>query len=158
MNLVFLFYVFLSIVIITGGGYYFFSIGNEITAAIYFLGATIAALFFGFRWFLPPGATEPGPGSWPPSINYCPDFLTLTTIDGEKVCIDMIGVAQGGTNTLNVNSDGTSSGDCCIFNLYLNAGSDRTSKLCEEAKAKGVTWEGVWTGTTCTGTAPPLPP
>lgn len=157
MDLVFLFYIFLSIVLITGGGYYFFSSGLEIAAAIYFLGATIASLFFGFRWFNPSGTVNKGPGSWPPSINYCPDFLTLTKIDDEQVCIDMNGVAQGGDSTLQV-SDGTNTGEPYIFHLYTNSGTDRVGLLCEQAKLKGVTWEGVWNGTSCSKNPPPLPP
>ena len=157
MDLVFLFYIFLSIVLITGGGYYFFSSRLEITAAIYFLGATVAALFFGFRWFNPSGTTTDGPGNWPPAINFCPDFLTLTKVENEQVCIDMNGVAQGGASTLQ-KSDGTNTGESYIFHLHVKSGTDRVSLLCDEAKLKGVAWEGVWNGTSCSGNAPPLPP
>ena len=157
MDLVFLFYIFLSIVLISGGGYYFFSSRLEITAAIYFLGATIAALFFGFRWFNASGTIADGPGTWPPAVNFCPDFLTLTKIDDEQVCIDMNGVAQGGANTLQM-SDGTNTGEPYIFHLYVKSGTERISLICDQAKLKGVTWEGVWNGTSCSGNAPPLPP
>ena len=154
MDLKFLFFCFLSVVLITGGGFFFFSSGREITAAIYFLGATAAAIVFGLRWFSSSGAAS-GPGVWPPAINFCPDFLTLATIADEKVCIDMAGVAQ---NSNLQKSDGTNTGENFIFHLYLTDGTDRVTKLCDQAKLKGVTWEGVWNGTACSGTAPPLPP
>jgi hypothetical protein len=154
MDLNFLFYCFLSIVIITGGAFYFFSSGLQTTAAIFFLGATVASIFFGFRWFTISGDSS-APGAWPPAINYCPDFLTLTTIGGEKVCIDMAGVSQ---NSNLQKSDGTNTGDNFIFKLHTAAGNDRVTTLCAQAKTQGVTWEGVWNGTSCSGTAPPLPP
>jgi hypothetical protein len=155
MDLNFLFYCFLSVIIITGGAFYFFSSGLQTTAAIYFLGTTVASIFFGFRWFTTSGNSSSGPGAWPPAINYCPDFLTLTTIGGNKVCIDMAGVSQKSTLQ---KSDGTNTGDNYIFRLFTTAGTDRITQLCDEAKLKGVTWEGVWNGNSCSGTAPPLPP
>jgi len=154
MDLKFLFYCFLSVVLITGGGFYFFSSGQQTTAAIYFLGATIAAIFFGLRWFTQSGATNAA-STWQPVINFCPDFMTLTTVGGEKVCIDMAGVSQNGALE---QSDGTNTSEKFIFHLFVNDGAERISKICDEAKAKGVTWEGVWNGTSCSGTAPPLPP
>ena len=154
MDLKFLFYCFLSVVIITGGAFYFFSSNLQTTAAIYFLGTTVASIFFGFRWFSLSGPMN-NPGAWPPAINYCPDFLTLTTIAGQKVCIDMAGVSQKSTLQ---KSDGTNTGDNYIFRLHTTAGTDRITRLCDEARDKGVTWEGLWNGTSCSGVAPPLPP
>ena len=157
MDLKLLFYCFLTVVTVFGGTYYFYSSMQETTAAIYFLGSVIAAIFFGFRWFAPSGAAPTGPGSWPPAINYCPDFLTLTKdITGKKVCIDMVGVAKGGTNTLQV-SNGTQTTDVYIFDL-MTSSRTRLDDLCGQAKAKGVTWEGVWNGESCSNTEPPLPP
>jgi hypothetical protein len=156
MDLNLLFYCFLTVVIVFGGTYYFYSNRLESSAAIYFLGTVIAAVYFGFRWFSSPGAASK-PGAWPPAVNYCPDFLTLTQdITGKKICIDMIGVAKGGTNTLQV-SDGTQTTDAYIFDLKTTS-INRLDELCGEAKEKGVTWEGVWNGETCSNTAPPLPP
>jgi hypothetical protein len=96
---------------------------------------------------------------WPPAINYCPDFLTLTTIGEEKVCIDMTGVAQSSASTLQ-RSNGANTGDNYIVRLYTATPSaaERVKKLCDDAKAKGITWEGVWDGSSCSGVAPPLPP
>lgn len=157
MELKFLFYCFLSIVFITGGGFYFFSSGLETAAAIYFLGATIAAIFFGFRWFTASGASTNDPGAWPPAINFCPDFLTLTTDStGKKVCIDMIGVSQSSTLK---KSDGTPSQTTGSYSIDLltTATTTRLTDLCTDAKSKGITWEGVWNGTACSATAPPVP-
>jgi hypothetical protein len=157
MNFKFVFYCFSAILAITGGGYYFFSSRQETVAAIFFLGATVAALFFGFRWFNSSGDTNTTSGPWPPSVNYCPDFMTLANINDEQVCIDTVGVATAGGIS---SSDGTKIADQYLFKLYLtSSGADRTSLLCQQAKEKKVTWEGVWDGTTCLSSQePPKPP
>ena len=158
MDLTLLLYSFLSVVIIFGGTYYFYSSQLETSAAIFFLGTVVASIYFGFRWFGVSGAKPASPGSWPPTINYCPDFLTLTTdTAGKKVCIDMLGVAQGGTSPIQV-SNGTQTSDQYIFDLKTDLTTTRIDELCGIAKAKGLTWEGVWNGSSCSGNAPPLPP
>jgi hypothetical protein len=156
MDLTILLYSFLTVVIIFGGTYYFYSNYLETAAAIYFLGTVIAGIYFGFRWFTASGATKTGPGSWPPAINYCPDFLTLTTVNGAKVCIDMLGVAQGGTSNIQV-SDGTQTTNTYLYDLKTTS-TNRIDDLCGLAKTMGITWEGVWNGASCAGNTPPLPP
>jgi hypothetical protein len=157
MDYKFLFYCFLSLVLITGGGFYFYSARQEATAVIYFMGAIVAALYFGFRWFNSSGdVAAAATGAWPPVINYCPDFLTLATVGGEQVCIDTVGVAQAGGMAT---SNGTQIAEQYIFHLFLNQlTSDRIKSLCREAKAKQVTWEGVWNGSACMNRDPPKPP
>lgn len=156
MEYIFLFYCFLSIVLITGGGFYFYSSAQEVTAALYFIGSVVAALFFGFRWFSSSGNVQiVKAGAWPPVVNYCPDFLTLATVQGEQVCIDTVGVAQAGGIEI---SDGTQVSDKYLFHLFLDkSGPTRVTSLCDQAKTKQVTWEGVWDGTVCVGIEPPKP-
>lgn len=157
MTYIFLFYVFLSIVCITGGAYYFYSSNHQLTAYIYFVGSIAAVIFFGLRWFSPSGdITKAASGAWPPSINYCPDFMSLAVIEDEQVCIDTIGVAQNGGLAV---SDGTQVNDRYVFHLFTDKiGKERVNLLCEESKSKQVTWEGVWDGTVCMGKEPPKPP
>jgi len=159
MDYKFLFYCFLSVVLITGGGYTLVSSGQEIIAALYFLGATAAVIFFGLRWFTVSGdIAKKGATAvpWPPVINYCPDFLTLTTANNEQVCIDTVGVSTNGAMST---SDGTDTQEKSIFHLYLDqSGPKRAQSLCDQAKMKQVTWEGVWDGSTCMGVDPPKPP
>jgi hypothetical protein len=157
MDYKFLFYCFLSVVLITGGAFYFYTIKQEVTAVIYFIGAIVAVLYFGFRWFTPSGDISASTkGAWPPAINYCPDFLTLATVGGEQVCIDTVGVAQAGGMA---RSDGTQIADQYLFHLFLNQiGKDRIKSLCDQCKTKQVTWEGVWNGSACMNTEPPRPP
>jgi hypothetical protein len=155
MNYQFWLYVFSSFIVISGSTYYFYSKRQEITAGIMFFGMLIGCIFFGFRWFPASGATTIS-GKWPPVINYCPDFLTLNTVNGEKVCVDTIGVAQAGG--MSVWSDPTQTDEKYLFHLFLNlGGEERIQKLCQQAKAKMVTWEGVWDGAVCMGKLPPPP-
>jgi hypothetical protein len=159
MDLTFLFYIFLSVVAITGGAFYFFTNRMEITAALYFVGILAAAVVFGLRWFSASGEVKLGnvSGTWPPMINYCPDFLTLYTVNNAQVCIDTIGVAQTGGIKKWDNPNQTD--DSFLFNLFLDlSGPERRKKLCEEAATKRVTWEGVWDGSVCSGNEPPKPP
>ena len=158
MDLKFLFYVFLSIVLVATGTFRYFRSGQELAAGSFFVGAIAAVLYFGFRWFTPSGEVlAGGKGGWPPMINYCPDFLSLHTLSsGEQVCVDTIGVSRGGLPKL---TNASTTDERFFFKLHLNTtGEARTKKLCDECVNKKVTWEGVYDGSICTGNEPPAPP
>jgi hypothetical protein len=156
MNYQFWLYVFASCIAVTGSTFYFYSQHQEISAGIMFFGMLIACIYFGFRWFPASGAPVTS-GIWPPVVNFCPDFLTLYVINGENVCVDTIGVAQ--TGGMSVWSDPTQTDEKYLFHLFLNtSGQGRIQQLCDQAKAKKVTWEGVWDGAVCMGVEPPAPP
>ena len=158
MTYLFLFYVFLICIVITGGSFVLFSSGQQITATMYMIGTIVGSIYFGLRWFNTSGNLNSSAASeWSAPVNYCPDFLSLSKDSkGKQVCIDTVGVSTGGMDT----TDGTAQSGRAVFNLSLDVttASARSAALCEEAKSKGVTWEGVWNGTTCTGFNPPLPP
>ena len=156
MNYLFWLYVFLSCVSISGGAFYFYSKRQEVAAGIIFFGLLFTSLYFGFRWFPASGETKTNE-PWPPIVNYCPDFLTLNTVNGEQVCVDTIGVAQ--TGGISKWSGPTQTDEKYLFHLFVKtSGADRIKQLCDQAKAKKVTWEGVWDGAVCMGAEPPLPP
>ncbi len=158
MDFKLLFYVFLSIVFILGGTYNYYKTGEQLSASIFFVGVTVAALYFGFRWFTPADElqTGSGPTSWPPAINHCPDFLVLDT-SGADVCIDTIGVSS--TKAIDVTTGSRSYGvPKYEFPLHLEkTGKARTEALCAACKEKGLTWEGVWNGFICMENEPPRP-
>ena len=94
----------------------------------------------------------PTTGAWPPALNSCPDYLTLTKVNNVFTCIDAVGVSQGGGNSegMKVMTD--------TFDLALNlSGVARVNALCANAKKAGVTWEGVWDGSVCLNREPPAP-
>ena len=161
MDYVFLFYIFLSFVIASGGAFVLFSSGRTISAIMFLVGAIAIEIFFGLRWFKANGTTTASTGPWPPSINVCPDFLSLykSTPDGSgnsvPYCVDTNGVSSGGITRWTSSSSPTGNN---VFNLSANlTGAVRTRALCTEAAAKKVTWEGVWDGTVCLGGVPPTP-
>ena len=158
MDLKFLFYIFLSVVAISGGAFNLYKKGQFIGAGILFIGLLIASLFFGFRWFTASGERVKGEvGQWPPTINYCPDFLSLYKVDNTQVCIDTIGVSSGGG--IHKWIDPTQTTDNFLFKLHLEkTGKARIDALCAEAVSKKVKWEGVSDGITCFGNLPPAPP
>lgn len=157
MDIKFLFYVFLSIVIIAGGTYQTFSSGADVAAALFFFGSIMIILFFGFRWFTPQGAIKQEGGPWPPLINYCPDFLSLHTIGTTPYCVDTVGVTDGGITRMT--DPATQTDEKYLFNLFASqTGDQRIKSLCDQCAAKKVTWEGVYNGVTCLNRNPPLPP
>jgi hypothetical protein len=159
MDLAFIFYIFLCIVITSGGSFYYINSKQAITGGIFFFGFIAFSVVFGLRWFTASGERAgAATGGWPPVINYCPDFLSLYEVDGTQVCIDTIGIArQNGITQWNAGSTPPNSSQ--QFNLHLTDKEDvRVKALCDECAAKKVTWEGVYDGAICIGNRPPMPP
>ncbi len=154
MDYVFYFYIFLSFVIATGGAYVLASSGRIIAAFVYLLGIVAIEAFFGMRWFTGTTVKTPDAGPWPPVLNTCPDFLSLSYTGDTAVCVDTIGIAPNG----GIQKWGGTADAPFIFNLSLDkSGPERAKALCDEAKAKMVTWEGVFDGTNCLNVDPPKP-
>ena len=95
MDVSFLFYVFLSFVIGSGGTYILYSSGRIVVAILYLVGVIAIESYFGSRWF---SGTQVNVtfGAWPPSINVCPDMLSLNKNGTTPVCVDTVGVAPSG--------------------------------------------------------------
>jgi hypothetical protein len=161
MDFLLIAYVLVTLVLISGTFYINYSSGKTITAAFLGIGTLAAAIFFGIRWF--PGGelvTKSIQGPWPPSINVCPDFLTLTKVNGTPVCIDPLGVSRRENNGgMNQWKDATQTDPSFTFSLHTDKqGNARLTALYAECKSKGVSWEGVYDGTVGLGRQPPLPP
>jgi len=156
MEYVFLFYIFLSFVLLSGGAFVLFSSGRALAAILYFIGVLIIEIYFGVQWFRSDGTTTATFGPWPPSVNVCPDFLSLYTdpTTNKSYCVDTVGVSS----ILKTWTKGTSPLPANSFSLFTDqSGATRTNSLCAEAQRTGVTWEGVWDGTTCIGGSSPFP-
>lgn len=129
-------------------------------AFLYFVGSILILTFYGLRWFTGDAlkvTRYENSKSWPPIVNTCPDFLSIyeRSIPGssnkEKICVDLIGVAEGGIQKLIDPANVTN--DNYVFKLYMDKkGPDRMKALCQECRLKKVTWEGVYDGTACTAT------
>lgn len=160
MDFSFLVYIFLAFVIASGGAYALSSTGRTIAAIIFFVGIIAIEAYFGTRWFQgnKERTEQPEIKSWPPSINMCPDFLSLIKVGEVSYCVDTIGIAASGG--LAKYSEGAvfEERPDYFFQLFTTeTGEQRVKSLCTECQAKKVTWEGVWDGATCLGKEPPKP-
>ena len=159
MDFLLILYILLSLAISAGGTYYFIEAERTLGGFLFFIGSILILIFYGLRWFT---ADVFNPSrfpskTWPPVLNTCPDFLSQyeRTVNGakEKVCVDLIGVSEGGisrlidpTNVVN---------DQYVFKLYNNlTGTARLQALCQECRTKKVTWEGIYDGVSCVASLP----
>lgn len=164
MQLSFIFFILVSLVVILGSFYLKYSSNQPISAFMLSIGFFVIAIVFGLQWFTLSGeyTTTSSSGGWPPTINVCPDFLSVSSDNaGNHFCIDTIGVSNppsgSPTGGLQVWSS-THAGPTTQFDLHLTAPQiKRVQTLCDQCKNYGLTWEGVWDGITCTGNQPPMP-
>ena len=163
MNLYFILYVLLCIVVIAGT--FYFNNSNDQKLAAYLMPVLflVIAVFFGMRWFNSAGdsaiPTNVSP-VWPPpnSINVCPDFLALRSdVNGSVTsyyCVDPLGVT---TTASGLQQWSTSASDSAKFPLgTMTAASTKdgittaastnllaVGSLCQNCNKMGLTWEGV---------------
>ncbi len=160
MDFSFLVYIFLAFVIATGGAYALSSSGRTIAAIIFFVGIIAIEAYFGTRWFQ--GDTErkekPNITAWPPSVNVCPDMLSILKVGDVSYCVDTIGIAPAGGIAKYAEGASVEERPDYFFNLNTDkSGEERIKAICEECRNKKVTWEGIWDGATCLGKEPPKP-
>lgn len=155
MNFSFIVFILVSILIIGGSFYFNYTSGRKIQAVLITVGLLAFSIFFGLRWFNRGSATTTPTKSWPPTINMCPDFLALATVNSEVVCVDPIGVSQGGMEKW---TNSTQTDEKYLFHLFLNKNStERMLAICKQCADKKVTWGGVFDGTVCLDNLPPAP-
>lgn len=149
-------YILVSIALGVGGTYYIFQVDRALTSFMYLIGVIFVLVYFGLRWFAGDNLRLGGVKSnvWPPVINLCPDFLTLTERGSgtavEKICVDLIGVASGAGGIQKLTEPTQINNDNFVFKLHENlTGPARRRKLCEECTSKRVTWEGLFDGVVC---------
>lgn len=132
------------------------------TAIIYAIGASLVLIFYGYRWFDKKTNEIP---TWPPTINTCPDYLTyVKTLPGSgsgSGCVDMLGVSKNGSLVKVISSDLTGTAALAANKTFLYTSTNILQtknpavvlNICNICKEKGITWEGVFDGETCTGVA-----
>jgi len=163
MQILFIFFILISLVVVLGSFYLKFNSNQPISAFMLSVGFLIMAIVFGLQWFTLSGefTASSGLGSWPPAINVCPDFLSLSS-DGEEnqFCIDTLGVSNppSGSPTGGLQKWTANGGSATRFELHVEKPSKtRVERLCEQCKNYGLTWEGLTDGITCSGKEPPIP-
>jgi len=160
MQLSFIFFLLISMATILGSVYFNFESGKYVSAGLLGAGFLTISILYGLYMFTPSGdvITTNISGPWPPTINVCPDLLSLITVNGTAVCVDPIGVSnQTGSGLKKWNNTGNTGTDY-VFDLSLNlSGQNRINALCQQCGAKGLTWEGVYDGSACLNNQPPIP-
>lgn len=154
MQLSFIFYLLISMATILGSVFLNVQSGKYISAGILGVGFLTITILYGVYMYTPSGdlITRVKTGPWPPTINVCPDFLSLVTVNGAPVCVDPIG-----SGSLRKWTTGQTGADY-IFDLSLTLnGQRRIDALCDLCKTKKLTWEGVYDGSACLNNNPPLP-
>jgi hypothetical protein len=155
MELSFIFYLFAAFIIIPGTYFILSSQRKFIAAIIACIGLLVLFVLFGIQIYTVEGkyATSPtNTMTWPPSINMCPDFLSLYKVNGMYYCVDTAGVSKKPDQLEKFNpttaAGSTSATDKHLFNIFpLEADDDkRRTNIKKECIDKGVTWEGVYDG------------
>jgi hypothetical protein len=155
MELSFIFYLFSAFIIIPGTLLYLTVQKRIVAGVIASAGLLILYVLFGVQYFTVTGeyVETPAKMRWPPSINMCPDFLSLYTVANVPYCVDTAGVstipaALTKFNPANPIVGPVTPGNPNLFNLFTNLdGKARADQIKAECLAKGVTWEGVFDGT-----------
>ena len=154
MNILFVFYVLISVIAISGSMYLNSRPGAMSGAIVMSILFLLVSVYFGTRWFTPSGNSNIGTNistTWPPpnSINICPDYTVLSqsAIEGNNkfakyTCIDTNGVSTNGP------------GKSIVLNNPSGSNSNFRSaeELCSDCKDMGLTWEGIC----ITGSSAPL--
>lgn len=171
MEVSFIFYLFAAFILIPATFYWLSVFQKPIAGGVAAIGMLVLFVLFGIQIYNLDGsyASQVNVEVWPPSINQCPDFLTLfkmPAIGSDKskyICVDTVGVATQTATSItvydpskyNANDNTTLPQGKQIF--PLNADFNTTVTNCVQAN---VTWEGVWDGITQypTNKIPPPPP
>lgn len=149
-------------VLIGAGVPYTFIQSQKLYAAIGFLIFALASfIYFGLRWFdgfhlkqSMVGGVDPT-SSWPPQINYCPDFLSLKKhTNGNYYCVDAMGVSGLTVFTSTSTIDPTASTANLFGPLTANK---KASEYLSDMLSKKLTWEGVYDGISPANVKPPVP-
>lgn len=150
-------FVLVSAGILLGGITKFYGMGFTTGAILFAIGAGYFILMYGIRWFgSDQSVFSAPPGSWPPTVNMCPDFLTYyerTDANGKKMktCIDRIGVSRNGALSV-FPSSGPAPVDDKFYFVLDSSNADPTvsrNAMCQKAITMGLTWEGITNGESC---------
>ena len=148
-------FIIIAILVIAGGTYQFYGMGQTYGAALFFAGSLYIFIIYGIRWFGPTPLFRPASGPWPPIINTCPDYLTYyqRTVDGVKkdTCIDLVGVSKGEALPKYVEGKAVSTSYNPFFDLTTTSSDPvkKNQELCKKAMDAGLTWEGITNGDGC---------
>jgi len=161
-------YIIVAIVTILGGSYKFYRESQTIAALLFLIGTLAIFIVFGQKWFSSNAIFSKTPVSWPPIINTCPDYLVYYKRRKggnvtEDTCIDLIGVSKDASIKVFPKDQlfptdpkqPSPPSDDYYFSITTTTTSEdaRKKELCDRAKSKKLTWEGITNGESCTITS-----
>jgi len=158
MDLSFIFFIFAAFIVIPGTFFALALFNKYLAAGIATIGMLVLFILFGIQFFGSTGnfIQQTVPMRWPPSINMCPDYLSLykdtTTNPITYSCVDTVGVSPSqALRYFNPNTAaGASSPSVPMqFSLHLDMTDDnaRRDAIVSDCREKGLTFEGIWDGT-----------
>lgn len=156
MELSFIFYLFAAFIIIPGTFFALSSQRKMVAGILASIGMLVLFVLFGIQYFTVDGGyvRPPNKMTWPPSINLCPDFLSLYMVGTKPYCVDTAGVSTkpdvlAKFNPSNPITGNVDPGSNHLFDLFTESTlsvEQRATAIKGECQAKGVTWEGVYDG------------
>jgi hypothetical protein len=159
-------YILAAVIVGVGAGYYLLKMDRVYAAAGIVIGFIGIFTYFGLRWFegLRLKQFLQGPisrtASWPPQINYCPDFLSLKQVGtgtaAQFFCVDAVGVSSLPIFTPNSIPSLTPTQNALLLTKDNTAQQYAVDFL--GGNLRGLTWEGVYDGTSASNIKPPYPP
>jgi len=158
MDLSFIFFIFAAFIVIPGTFFGLALFNKYLAAGIATIGMLVLFILFGIQFFGSTGnyIQQTVPMKWPPSINMCPDYLSLykdsSSIPTKYYCVDTVGVSPN--QALTYYNPNTAAGPAnpsvpMQFNLHLEETDDikRRDDIVNDCKTKSLTFEGIWDGT-----------
>ena len=151
-NIKLVIYVIVALIVVAYGSYQVKEFYGGLGAVIYFAGSLYVCFIYGMRWF---GSDKDELATWPPTINSCPDYLTLfprKNADGtvEQTCVDTIGISKQGILKMFPKDGATNppSDPTYYFSLTTTT-ANKNKEYCDRAIGMGLTWEGITNGESC---------
>lgn len=114
---------------------YILFVGNRAITGVVWLILGLLLLFVMYMYYFPPG--DPG-SSWPPYITYCPDYMTRVS---DSVCMDFVGLNSQIQKADPANPPQPTESQ---YNRYVFDPRGSVSQKIAHARAKGLTWEGLF--------------
>ncbi len=169
----FIAYVLFAVLVGLGSAYYAVKNQKTILAIAIVISSIAIFWFFGSRWFDGFKLKQDMAGgvdrtiSWPPQINYCPDFMSLkstTTGSGTSAtttyyCVDTMGLTDltPYTEGAQISAIATSGSNFNALELKASYDTNSLATLKNNLRIYKMTWEGIYDGSSFSGRPIPTP-
>jgi hypothetical protein len=150
----FILFVLFAIGVCSTAPVYFYNRNKYFAGFISLILFILIFVFFGMRWFSGSEIVGPGAGykgAWPPQIAVCPDYFTYyergSGATAVKGCYNATKQMIG---TITSNDTAPTNADAAYAFDHIYTSSANKGDLCKKAIEKGIAWEGLTDGDSCT--------